>query len=263
MTRQQKIAVSRIVVATVNARTTFDTAREAELGENMKEHGQHQPILVKKRGDSYELIDGERRWRGAQITGIAELDSIILENPTDDEILIAQMNIDLHRVGLSPMERSNQLQRIKDKKQWSVLELSQHLHIQQPQVTKLLAYQKLHPLAQAALHEGRICTERAYILSSISDQTTQLELLGEAASLSRDQLRRKAHSDETVEFKAHKATFRIPSGIAVVVQGGKFGITEIIDALQQVAKELRQAQKAHLDVMTVERVMRDKAAVQP
>jgi len=77
MTEIKKIPITSIVVTGNNPRQTFPEEGLRNLGESMLTHGQIDPIIVRPKGNFYELVAGERRWRAAQLVGITELDAKI------------------------------------------------------------------------------------------------------------------------------------------------------------------------------------------
>ena len=258
--------LKRITVATLRRdeeqpRKVFDEAELLALGQNMLTYGQHVPIIAYRDENGLILLDGERRWRAAQLVGIADLNAVILsERPKAAALHLIQLSLEAHKVGLSPMERAAFLQKIKEENQWSVSEVAERLHMKQPLVSKLLSFLKLCSEAQAMLHAGELDMEKAYLISQASDAAKQIELLKQAPDLTRDQLRRKAHSNgEPVELKTSSVTFPLPTGMTVIVRGRQMTLSDAIEVLQDVTKELRHAQRNTLDITTAQRVFADKA----
>lgn len=86
-------------------REMFDKEKLQELAESIKESDLVQPILVRKDGDSYEIIAGERRWRAYQFAGLKEIPAIIRE-PRPDDIEARELSLieNWHRVNLESQE---------------------------------------------------------------------------------------------------------------------------------------------------------------
>jgi hypothetical protein len=132
------------------------------------------------------------------------------------------------------------------------------MSMKQPLVSKILSFQKLAPEVQEMLHTGKLDMEKAFILSQ-KDVAEQLELLKQAGTLSRDQLRTRVKSNGH-QPKAKRAVFTVAGG-SITLQGGEMTLSEAIERLLQVVKELKKGQAQGLDIDTAQRVMRDKAKV--
>ena len=85
MSEMTEIALSKIVPNPTQPRTEFDEEALEELAESIRQLGLIQPITVKRDGDSYIIISGERRWRAAQKAGLEVIPAYIRE--VDDENL--------------------------------------------------------------------------------------------------------------------------------------------------------------------------------
>jgi ParB family transcriptional regulator, chromosome partitioning protein len=215
-----RLPTEKIEADPQNPRTMFDADELDALGKNMLAHGQQIPVIVYPHGERFRLADGERRWRAANANNIPELMAIVHPSKPDDATLaILQMSLDVHRVTLSPMERSNLLVKIKDKTGFSVTELGERLQMSQPLVSKLLAFQKLGPDVRAKLHRGNIDMEKAYLISSEPDVDKQVALLTEMQSLSRDQIRSRVRKKNTDQPKAKRAAFTLPAGLSLRSKG--------------------------------------------
>ena len=73
VSRLKDIAITKISPDPGQPRRFFDEAALSELSESIKEHGVVQPIVVTPKGSNYLIVAGERRWRAAKKTGLAEL----------------------------------------------------------------------------------------------------------------------------------------------------------------------------------------------
>src|SRR5205807_993797 len=75
--RVQKISLAEIVPTPLQPRTEFRGERLQEMVESIREHGIIQPLIVRRCGEKFELIAGERRWRAAKEVGLAEAPAIV------------------------------------------------------------------------------------------------------------------------------------------------------------------------------------------
>ena len=90
-----------------NPRTHFNQAEMDELCASMRQHGfsiSH-PITVRRQGDNFEIVAGERRWRAAGIVNIENI-ACIVRNLTDEQAAVVAMTENLQRSDLSVMEEA-------------------------------------------------------------------------------------------------------------------------------------------------------------
>jgi ParB family transcriptional regulator, chromosome partitioning protein len=233
------------------------------LGKNLLAAGQLAPLIVYFVASvgRYILVDGERRWRAAKLVGIKTLLAWVLDHePTALELHRIQMCIAVHTVGLSPMEKSDQLAKIKQENNWSISELAENLNMSQPQVTKLLTFQNSCPDLRDALKSQKIDTDKAYAIASRSDHNVQRELLAKVNDLTREQLRRTAKSEgQPIELRTSIARFALVGDVMVTVQRPRMALSGAIQALSETLRQLKAADAQGLDVVTASRVMRDRA----
>ena len=261
MQRIELVKVTMIERDKDQPRQAFEEAELLALGENMKAHGQQVPVIVYPSDGKLMLLDGERRWRAARVAGMAELLAVILPaRPAATQLHLLQMSLEAHKVGLTPMERSHLLARIKEENGWSVTGLAAHLQMKQPTVTKLLAFQRLEQGIQNLLHTGGLDMEKAFIISQEPDQNRQVSLVKQHAHCSREQLRARVGGNDDVQRpKAKRAVFALGDKVSVAVQGLEMTLEEAIARLNEVVKELKRGLAQGLDITTAQRVMADKA----
>jgi ParB family chromosome partitioning protein len=244
-------------------RKHFDPASLLDLGNNIQSLGQLLPVIVYRLQASkrYILVDGERRWRAVKLVGIKHLTAIVLERePSASELHQIQICIEAHRVGLSAMEKSGFLSKMKQENNWSISELAEKLNMRQPLVTKLLKFQDGCEELRAALLAGNIDQDKAYTICQEPDHAKQRELLKDAGGLSREQLRQKARAGvRTTEVKASVARFTLPDGVVVTVQGRRLNLSGAIEAMLETLRVLKKGQAESWDIVTASRVMKDRA----
>ena len=84
-----EVELDSIVPGPMQPRTHFDEATLEGLAESIRAHGIVQPLLVRRRGEVYELIAGERRWRAAKLAGLTRVPIVVKEVPDDSLLEIA------------------------------------------------------------------------------------------------------------------------------------------------------------------------------
>ena len=86
-------------------RRNFEEDSLLELSESIKQFGVLQPLLVQKKGDYYEIIAGERRWRAAKMAGMKEVPVIVREYSRQEVVEIALIE-NIQRENLNPIEEA-------------------------------------------------------------------------------------------------------------------------------------------------------------
>lgn len=94
-----------------NARKTFDPDAMKELAQSISVHGLIQPITVRKRGNRYEIICGERRFRACRMLKMQEIPCIVRE-ATDEQAYDLSISENLQREDVPPMEAAEAYKRL-------------------------------------------------------------------------------------------------------------------------------------------------------
>ena len=104
-TSKNKIPLEQIKLAESQPRRYFDPLKLENLAKSIQEHGVLEPLLVRRVGNSYELIAGERRVRASEIAGLTEVPVVVLDL---DECTVAQVRLieNLQREDLNPLEET-------------------------------------------------------------------------------------------------------------------------------------------------------------
>jgi ParB family chromosome partitioning protein len=132
------LSVERIV-ADEQVRRSFNVEPLKSLAESLKSEGQLVPILVflDEARDLYVLLDGERRWRAAKLAGLATLEAVVFPyRPSSAEVGVAQLNLDLQREALDPIDQALAFARVMRENEWSPTELAAQIHIALSTVTR-------------------------------------------------------------------------------------------------------------------------------
>ncbi len=101
----QRVALDRIVPCPFQPRKDFSAESLRELADSIKEQGIVQPLIVRERNGHLELIAGERRWRAAQLLGLAEV-PVIVRQADDVAVLELALIENLQRENLNPIEEA-------------------------------------------------------------------------------------------------------------------------------------------------------------
>ncbi len=155
-------------------RREFNKAEIESLAESLKSHDQLQPILVRKTGDRYQLISGERRLRAAIHAGWSQIQAQVREA---DDRLVAELAIveNLQRKDLNPIEKAFSFRRYIDEHRCPQDELANRLKIDRSTVANLLRLLELPTAVQKALQIGLISNGHARALLPLGDEHLQIE----------------------------------------------------------------------------------------
>jgi ParB family chromosome partitioning protein len=137
-------------------RRNFDENKLQELADSIKAQGMVQPIVVRSVGDkSYEIIAGERRWRAAQLAGLAEVPVFIRE--VDDQTAMAMALIEnIQRDDLNPLEEAVALHRLLDEFGLTHQEIANAVGKSRTTVTNLMRLLELAPEVKALVDERKM-----------------------------------------------------------------------------------------------------------
>lgn len=100
---EQKVKITKVEPNRTQPRKNFDEDSLIELADSIRQFGVLQPLLVQKKGDYYEIIAGERRWRAAKMAGLKEIPVIIREYSHQEMVEIALIE-NIQRENLNPIE---------------------------------------------------------------------------------------------------------------------------------------------------------------
>jgi ParB family chromosome partitioning protein len=134
-----ELDLAEIVPNPDQPRKTFDEEALQELASSIEKHGLIQPITVKRHGERYLLVAGERRYRAHQILGRTTIPAIVTEGNVDEIALIEN----IQREDLDPLETAEALQQMAERHRYTQEELGQVIGKKQATVSQLLKLNEL------------------------------------------------------------------------------------------------------------------------
>jgi ParB family transcriptional regulator, chromosome partitioning protein len=169
------ISINLIRANEKQPRKNFDEEKIKQLSESIKDHGIVQPIVLKKEGDTYVIIAGERRWRAAKAAGFKELPAVIMDL-TDKEILEISLIENIQREDLNPIEEAFAYKRLIDEFSLTQEELSKRVGKSRTAVTNCLRLLNLDERVQEYLIDGIISEGHGRALLAVVDKEIQFNL---------------------------------------------------------------------------------------
>jgi ParB family transcriptional regulator, chromosome partitioning protein len=179
--RIASIPIADIHPNPLQPRTVFDAAHLEELANSIETHGIIQPLLVRKKGQSYELIAGERRLRAAKLAGLVEV-PVIVQDYADERILEIALIENIQREDLNPMETAQALDRLHTEMNLSHEEIAARTGKDRTTITNLIRLLRLPREVQLLVAERRLSMGHARAILGLTNPALQLQVAEKAAA---------------------------------------------------------------------------------
>ena len=179
------VPIKQVIPDPSQPRTEFNEDALQELSASFASKGQLQPIRVRwlENEGKWTIIAGERRWRAAQIAGLATIDCYFHDGGlTPSEILEEQIIENLQRRSLQPLEEARSFQALIKMNMWKKKEVASALGIHPAKVSRALKLLKLPADIQAKIEAGELPARTAYEISKLDDESQQRAMLSAVSS---------------------------------------------------------------------------------
>ena len=157
-------------------REVFNQEALQDLANSIREHGVIQPIIVRKIGDKYEIIAGERRYKASTLAGLTKIPAII-RNLDDKEASKVALLENLQRKDLSPIEEARTYQKILEIDNMTQEELGKTMGKSQASIANKMRLLSLPDEIQEALLNEKISERHARSLLNIKTPEEQIHML--------------------------------------------------------------------------------------
>ena len=154
-------------------RTRFDETKLQELAESISSTGLVQPIVVRRKGERFEIVAGERRWRAAQIAGLLKVPVHVSEIP-DDKLLQTALIENIQREDLNPIEEALAYRRLADDSGLTQEQIAASVGKDRATVANHLRLLKLPEQVRVRVASGEVSMGHARALLSLEDPDTLL-----------------------------------------------------------------------------------------
>src|SRR5207237_4428865 len=154
-------------------RTRMDEQALKELSDSIRAQGLLQPVVVRPHDGGYELIAGERRWRAAQMAGLAQIPAVVRDVP-DEAALVMALIENIQREDLNPMEEAAGVQRLIDEFKMTHEQAADAVGRSRSATSNLLRLLKLAKPVQEMLMRGALEMGHARALLAL-DAARQIE----------------------------------------------------------------------------------------
>lgn len=170
-----QMSIEKLKPGAFQPRRQFEKEKLQELSQSIKSNGILQPIIVRKVGDGFEIVAGERRWRASQMAGLHEV-PVIIKNFSDRETLELSIIENVQREDLNPIEEADGYLRLQQEFQLSHQQIAEKVGKDRATVSNALRLLHLPSEIKEMLVNSTISTGHAKVLLSIDDSKKQLEL---------------------------------------------------------------------------------------
>jgi len=205
-----QIPVSSLKAGRYQPRTRMDKGALEELAESIRSRGVVQPILVRPMSSgTYEILAGERRWKAAQLAGLATIPAVVRE-VTDDAALGIGLIENIQREDLNAIEEARGVKRLVDEFKLTHEDAARAIGRSRSAVTNLMRLLELANAVQEMVLDGRLDMGHARALLALS-KARQVELAERIAAggLSVRDAERLAQEAQAPEGRKRKAAGRV------------------------------------------------------
>jgi ParB family transcriptional regulator, chromosome partitioning protein len=166
------VELTRIQPCSFQPRKDFSQESLQELADSIREQGIVQPLIVRRAGDRFELIAGERRWRAAQLAGLSRV-PIVVREADDRTVLELALVENLQRENLNPMEEAQGYAQLIEQFQLTQEQAAVKVGKSRALVANALRLLKLSEEVQAYLRHGQLSVGHAKVILGVSNAEDQ------------------------------------------------------------------------------------------
>ncbi|MBI5084260.1 MAG: ParB/RepB/Spo0J family partition protein [Acidobacteria bacterium] len=174
------IPIDSVEANPLQPRTVFQADRLAGLAQSIKENGIIQPLVVRKSGNHYQLIAGERRLRAAKIAGLAQV-PVVVQDFADDRLMEVTLIENIQREDLNPIEVAHAFERLAREFKLSHEQIALRTGKDRTTITNMLRLLRLPAEVQLLLAEQRISMGHARAIAGLPLPQQQIDLANRTA----------------------------------------------------------------------------------
>lgn len=172
---ETKLPIEDIVPNPNQPRIHFNETELRELSESIQEHGVLQPLLVRKHGNGYEIIAGERRYQASKLAGLEEL-PVIIKDVNDEEMLALALIENLQRSDLNPVEEAKGYRQLIDASGMTQEALSKAVSKSRSAITNSLRLLDLPEVVRQMIFEGKLTAGHARAILAVPYEDARIRL---------------------------------------------------------------------------------------
>jgi ParB family chromosome partitioning protein len=178
--QEARMGVARIPIDAIDPnplqpRNVFQPERLIELSQSIQANGVIQPLVVLRKGDRYQLVAGERRWRASKLAGLSEV-PVVVQDFADERLLEIALIENIQREDLNPIEVAQAFDRLGRELKLSHEEIGRRTGKDRTTVSNMLRLLKLPADVQRLLAEHRLSMGHARAILGLPTPEMQLDL---------------------------------------------------------------------------------------
>lgn len=175
----REVEIDRLAPGRFQPRRDFHEQPLAELSASILEHGIVQPIVVVARGEKFEIVAGERRWRAAREAGLTRVPIVVRERATERDLLEISLVENLQREDLNPLEAAAAYLRLKDEFHLTQEEVAKRVGKDRATVANAMRLLKLPASVREKIRAGELSAGHARALAALASADDQERLADE------------------------------------------------------------------------------------
>lgn len=247
-------------------RENFDEESLQGLADSIKSVGMMLPLRVRKVGNKFVIISGERRFRAMVRLGETTIAVIVEDANLNDGEVIQKMFIEnCQRENLTPLERARAIDELMKTMSWNATQAAAKLGLSDSTTSRLLALMTLPEDIQQKVASGAISMSSAYEISRVTDPVKQAERAQEAVrgSMTRDDLA-KANKSGKKATKAknsatpNRATAELGGRRSVTVNAPDLDVESFITTLDECLARAKKCKQLGITLPTVLKMLKDQ-----
>ena len=175
VTSDVEIPIEQIIPNPNQPRTHFNESQLEELSESIRVNGVLQPLLVRKKGEKYEIIAGERRYQASKIAGLEKL-PVIIKDVDDQKMLELALIENLQRSDLNPIEEAKGYKQLIKASGMTQESLSKAVSKSRSTITNSLRLLDLPEEVQQLLFDGKLSAGHARAILAVPYEEARIKL---------------------------------------------------------------------------------------
>ncbi len=179
-----ELDIDRLTPNTYQPRGQFDDARLDDLAKSIKSNGVIQPIVVRKVGDQFHIIAGERRWRAAQMAGLKRVPVVVKDVPAGGEQSVLEMALieNIQRENLNPIDEALAYRRLSDEFALTQEQIAASVGKDRATVANFIRLLRLPEEVRADVAAGSLSMGHARALLALTNEADQRRIAREIVS---------------------------------------------------------------------------------
>lgn len=169
------LSISEVVRNPNQPRKTFDEDKLAELADSIRQNGVLQPILVRRKGQKYEIVAGERRYQASKLAGLKKIPAVVREID-DDKVFQLALIENLQRSDLSPIEEAKGYKQLLTSRSLTQEELAKILSKSRSAIANTLRLMDLPVEVQHMMEQGLLTAGHARAILAVPSEDGRIKL---------------------------------------------------------------------------------------